>query len=244
MVDHARLQALIEAAITEQVPEGIPAEIWEADEEELPSEYAMWSALTNLSQEVRLQGRAFKNLEDTLLPLKESLQNQDQALSLARETADKAFEAAQRRLHEARLEGEERARAEFLLTLMDAHDRLSLSHQSAQATRAALPQGRRWWWGGLRELRGAREAVDSLLEGSRLSLAGISALLERHQVLPIICAGQPFDPNTMNAIAVEENRSQPDGTVVEVLKAGYVCKGQLIRAAQVKVARNPKGENP
>ena len=54
----------------EEPPRGIPSEILDGVEtaaEEPPADwYAMWAAVTALTQEVKLQGRAFKQLGETL----------------------------------------------------------------------------------------------------------------------------------------------------------------------------------
>jgi molecular chaperone GrpE len=64
-----RFEELVDAALApEAPPPGIPAEL--LSESESPAEgtdlYSMWSVLTALTQEVKLQGRAFKQLSDTL----------------------------------------------------------------------------------------------------------------------------------------------------------------------------------
>src|ERR1035441_6259714 len=54
----------------EDAPRGIPEELLAGDEtavdESTVDRYRMWAALTALTQEVKLQGRAFKQLSDTL----------------------------------------------------------------------------------------------------------------------------------------------------------------------------------
>jgi molecular chaperone GrpE len=65
-----RFEQYLDTALAEEgPPAGIPAEILEGDSpaESSPMDwYTMWSAVTALTQEVRLQGRAFKQMGETL----------------------------------------------------------------------------------------------------------------------------------------------------------------------------------
>ena len=49
--------------------------------------------------------------------------------------------------------------------------------------------------------------------------------------------GKPFDPNTMNAVLVEEAEGVEPNTVIDVLQKGYTYKGKVIRYAMVKVSK-------
>jgi molecular chaperone GrpE len=66
-----RFEAWLDAALArEDPPAGIPAELLRADLAETTDvakdRQALWSAVTALTQEVKLQGRTFKQLSDTL----------------------------------------------------------------------------------------------------------------------------------------------------------------------------------
>ena len=63
-----RFEARLDAALArEDAPRGIPEELLAGDEtavdESTVDRYRMWAALTALTQEVKLQGRAFKQLD-------------------------------------------------------------------------------------------------------------------------------------------------------------------------------------
>jgi molecular chaperone GrpE len=47
--------------------------------------------------------------------------------------------------------------------------------------------------------------------------------------------GEPFDPNQHEAVAHEEGEGDGGPTVAEVLRAGYVWKGRVLRPAMVRV---------
>jgi len=65
-----RFEQWLDIAIAdESPPQGIPAEILDGDAapESAPTDwYSMWAAMTALTQEVKLQGRAFKQLSESL----------------------------------------------------------------------------------------------------------------------------------------------------------------------------------
>jgi hypothetical protein len=66
-----RFEARLDAALArEDAPHGIPEELLSGAgngaEESTVDRFRMWSALTALTQEVKLQGRGFKQLSDTL----------------------------------------------------------------------------------------------------------------------------------------------------------------------------------
>jgi hypothetical protein len=66
-----RFEARLDAALArEDAPHGIPEELLSGadtgEEESTVDRFRMWSALTALTQEVKLQGRGFKQLSDTL----------------------------------------------------------------------------------------------------------------------------------------------------------------------------------
>jgi len=226
-----KVQALLEQA-WEDTPAELAEEIVQEDPPSLPSQYDLWSSLTVLGQEIKLQSRAFKGLEEAL-----NSAPQGEALELARETAEKAWSVSQQRLQEARREGEERVREEMILALLEAHDRLARGLESAQSTRRALPASRPWWRGGGADWGQAVECVDSLVDGSRLGLESLKAMLDRYEVSEVTALGKPFDPHTMNAVSLEARPGTAEGTVLEVVRAGYFHNSKLLRVAQVKVSR-------
>ena len=55
--------------------------------------------------------------------------------------------------------------------------------------------------------------------------------------------GRPFDPRLASAVATVENRALADGVVVEELRPGFLWHDELLRPAEVVVAkRRPKRE--
>ena len=62
--------------------------------------------------------------------------------------------------------------------------------------------------------------------------------LEENGVEKIKSVGEKFDPNIHEAVQVVETEDEPDDTVVEEVRAGFLLNGRLLRPAQVKVAKN------
>lgn len=75
-------------------------------------------------------------------------------------------------------------------------------------------------------------------QGVTLIYQQLNDVLRRHGLEPIAAEGQPFDPNTMEAVATgKATEDIPDGHVVEEYRRGYKLKGKLLRPSQVKVAQ-------
>ena len=79
--------------------------------------------------------------------------------------------------------------------------------------------------------------AESVIEGVRMTLDGISSALEAEGASLIEAAGKPFDPTCMEAIATVPGPegSQP-GSVIEVIEQGYTFHDRVLRAARVIVA--------
>jgi molecular chaperone GrpE len=59
-------------------------------------------------------------------------------------------------------------------------------------------------------------------------------------VQPVPAAGEVFDPNLHQAIQMVDTDEAEDNHVIDELQRGYKLKERLLRAAMVRVARNPK----
>ena len=82
--------------------------------------------------------------------------------------------------------------------------------------------------------------LKQLLEGVELTVKSFEGALTRLQVSRVDCEiGKPFDPNLHQALFQEENAEMDEGSVLEMLQAGFTLGGQVIRPAMVKVSRKP-----
>ena len=193
--------------------------------------YSLWSAMTTLTQEVRLQGRMFRQLKDTLVESREP--------SDAERRNGNAEAAGETSCGTSRSTPTQRREIDVLLDLRDRVERGRSAAQNAdeQLAPSRRPFWARWLGAGGRRVRHARDILAALYEGYSLTLDRLDqALLDLH-VGAILCEGQKFDPQRMTAIAIEHTDTVPEGTVVEVYRDGYDWEGEVYRPAQVKVAR-------
>jgi molecular chaperone GrpE len=80
-------------------------------------------------------------------------------------------------------------------------------------------------------------ALKSFLEGVELTERELLNVLERHGVTRIDPLGQRFDPNCHQAMYEVPNPDVPEGTVVDVMQAGYTIGARCLRPALVAVAK-------
>ena len=82
-----------------------------------------------------------------------------------------------------------------------------------------------------------QDEIKNFLSGFKMIYKSLSETLESFEVKEIDCLNKPFDPNTMEAVMVEENKDVEPDTVVEVLQKGYIYKDKVLRHAMVKVSK-------
>lgn len=77
--------------------------------------------------------------------------------------------------------------------------------------------------------------LNKFLDGFKILYTNLNETLKRYGVEEIDCLNKEFDPNTMEAMLIDQDQTKEDNIVLEVLIKGYILKGRLIRAANVKV---------
>jgi molecular chaperone GrpE (heat shock protein) len=172
--------------------------------------------MTALSQEVRLQGRSFKQLHETILQSTQPSQTE-----------------------------ERQPRKQEIEVLIDLRDRIERGGSTARTAvqelaLARLPVLARWLDVGRGYARQTQEILSALAQGYSLTLDTLDEALLACRVSRIAAEGQLFDPRCMTAIDIEVTAAVPEGTVVAVYRNGYEWKNEIYRTAQVKVARNPE----
>jgi molecular chaperone GrpE (heat shock protein) len=233
-------QWLDEALAAEEPPAGIDAEMLAAladtnpgtdDEIDRPMDaYTLLAAMTALTHEVKLQGRAFKELHTTIGA--EAARVADEVRTVYREGE-----------RDRRRDAERRGHREILGALLDLRDGLWRGLESVRAVESAIPKGAgqsrlvRFFTKRLKNPDA--EKLAALTTGYELGLQRLDQTLDELNAHEIRCQGQPFDPRRMNAIDKEESAGVPDGTVLEVYRTGYEWCGEVFRTAQVKVSRAP-----
>lgn len=233
-------QWLADALAAEDPPGGIDAEMLatltdangeaNAEPDHPGDSYTLWAAMTALTHEVKLQGRAFKELHNTLG-------------TQASRMTDEIRTAYRERERDVQREAERRSRREVLAALIDLRDRLGRGLESVRAVESELSRGAGQSWLA-RAFTKARtdpnvEKLAALMTGYELGLERLDQTLEELNAHEIRCEGQPFDPRRMNAIDKEESTVVPEGTVLEVYRTGYEWSGEVFRPAQVKVSCAP-----
>ncbi|MFN7925361.1 MAG: nucleotide exchange factor GrpE [Bryobacteraceae bacterium] len=184
---------------------------------------SLWSAMTSLTQEVKLQGRSFQELTAAVggQPAK---------------VADEIRTAYRDREREMQREAERKARREAIAGLLDVRDSLDRGLQAARQAEAQ-PVERNWIERIFAPEDKGVATREALIKGYVLSLDRIDRMLEEWNVRRVDCLNEAFDPKRMNAVDLEETSAVADGTVMEVYRPGYEWNGETFRTAQVKVAR-------
>ncbi|SEQ22248.1 molecular chaperone GrpE [Devosia sp. YR412] len=94
----------------------------------------------------------------------------------------------------------------------------------------------------------ARESGDattkSLIDGIELAEREMQRLLAKHGVKPIEAEGQKFDPHKHQAMFEVPDPSKPEGTVVQVVQAGFAIGERVLRPAMVGVAKGGPSHAP
>jgi molecular chaperone GrpE len=79
--------------------------------------------------------------------------------------------------------------------------------------------------------------VDSLREGSQLTLKLLGDVMAKFGVEQVDPQGEPFDPELHQAMSMVPRDDVPPNTVVTVVQRGYTLNGRLIRPAMVMVSQ-------
>ncbi|MBT5038600.1 MAG: nucleotide exchange factor GrpE [Rhodospirillaceae bacterium] len=107
-----------------------------------------------------------------------------------------------------------------------ARDMLSVSDNMARALES-IPDG----------AREESEIVKALVEGVEMTARELATALERHGIKQVNPLGEKFDYNLHQAMFEAPATGQPDGTIIEVVQAGFVIGDRLLRPAMVGVAK-------
>jgi molecular chaperone GrpE len=182
--------------------------------------FSVFVELAGLRTEVRTQARLVKEALDQFRcvfdTLRASHTTMEQELGRVR----------------AQMREQERAPLRPLLfEIIDVRDRLSA------AIKASEPRPR--WYAHFR-VKLSQEARDAWQEGMRMIVRRIDRILADRRVVPTETVGRSFDPRIAAVVATVSDTSQADGTVVEELRPGFLWEGELLRPAEVIVAKQDR----
>ncbi len=81
------------------------------------------------------------------------------------------------------------------------------------------------------------EAMKTLIEGVEMTERTLLKSFEQNGIEKLEPLGEKLDPNKHQAVFEMPSADHPDGHVAQVMQAGYVLKGRLLRPAMVGVAK-------
>jgi molecular chaperone GrpE len=81
------------------------------------------------------------------------------------------------------------------------------------------------------------DATRALVEGVQLTHRSFLDVLQKFEVVAVDPAGQSFNPELHQAMAMVESPGHAPNAVVQVMQKGYTLNGRLLRPAMVMVAR-------
>ena len=92
------------------------------------------------------------------------------------------------------------------------------------------------------ESSGDEQGSAALAEGVELTRKGFMDVLAKYGVEAVNPEGEPFDPETAQAMSMVEQPDVEPNSVVAVMQKGYLLNGRLLRPAMVMVSKAPSGE--
>jgi molecular chaperone GrpE len=228
---HAETQGEMAAsAIKERLRQRFVAYLDGLDEQELeavaetakaPNEASdlasVFVELAALRIEVRTQSRLLKEALDQFRSVFDTLQISHAAMEVE--------------LKRARAETEEKQREvmkPLLLEIIDIRDRL---HTAVKPSGAGPRWYERLYPKVLQDTRASER------EGIGMIVRRLERMLAERRVVPTEVLGRPFNPRIATAVATVERPGVADGQVVEELRPGFLWNDDLLRPAEVIVAK-------
>jgi molecular chaperone GrpE len=90
---------------------------------------------------------------------------------------------------------------------------------------------------GLNAATGENVTLESIREGSELTMQMFIQVLEKHGLNQIDPLGEKFDPEQHQAISMVDDETAKSNTVVNVMQKGFSLNDRLVRPAMVMVAK-------
>lgn len=88
----------------------------------------------------------------------------------------------------------------------------------------------------------AHQTNPAFREGLALILDQLMSVLSKFGLNPIATEKQVFDPNRFEAVNTLPSATEPEGTVLVLVRRGYMLRNKLLRPAQVIVSSGPPPE--
>ena len=90
---------------------------------------------------------------------------------------------------------------------------------------------------GLSAAASDNATLESIREGSELTMNMLMQVLERNGLAQVDPLGEKFDPEQHQAIQMAEAENTESNTVIEVMQKGFLLNDRLVRPAMVVVAK-------
>ena len=90
---------------------------------------------------------------------------------------------------------------------------------------------------GIRAASEEGSTVESLAEGTSMTLRMLVAALEKFGAVEVDPAGEDFDPQYHQAMSIQESEGVEPGKVLQVFQKGCLLHGRVVRPAMVIVSR-------
>ena len=186
--------------------------------------FSVFVEIAATRNEVRTQSRIVKDALDQFRAVFATLQSANAALD--------------RELKEAHGRACEQTRTvlrPLLLDILDVRDRLA-------AGLAAAPPPRRSWW--RRVATGSEPLRDPWREGLEITLRRFDRVLADRRVTPIATVGRPFTPDVARVVGTRDDPFVAEGLVIAESRTGFEWEGELLRVAEVIVAKRTSAKDP
>lgn len=199
----------------EQWLNDLPEELGEEEPAQVCDLHALFSALTSLRQEMRLQNREQARTAREL----------EQAVE-ASKTAEALFSSCSEGLEHLETQVRVATERRCMLPFLDMRDALSRGHEAA--VQVAGVQGL---------FRRAPEGMDGVVQGYEMAIERFDRALALVGVSRVETVGWRFDPQTMQALEVRHVTGVDNDVVIEELLSGFVRGEEVVRVADVVVNR-------
>ncbi|MCP3687453.1 MAG: nucleotide exchange factor GrpE [Gammaproteobacteria bacterium] len=90
---------------------------------------------------------------------------------------------------------------------------------------------------GMSAAEAANATLQSIREGSELTMNMFVQVLEKQGLIPVDPIGEKFDPEQHQAISMIEDDEAESNTVISVMQKGFLLNDRLVRPAMVVVAK-------
>jgi molecular chaperone GrpE len=187
----------------------VPAGMAEGVSEEADL-FSVFVEVAGVRNEVRTQSRIVKEALDRFRSVFDTLQSSHATLAHDRERA---------------------LLKPLLLDIIDVRDRLAAGLKPSPEDPT-----RRWYARFLPQTK-PTVATEAWREGLRMTLRRVDRLLTDQHIAIMETVGRPLDPRHAAAVATVDDPSAADGVVVEEVRSGFLWHGDLLRPAEVIVAR-------